>query len=339
MEPERKIEKLLRAYAKKRRAQAGDSLKLHPADRQILHGEILQHAPKPCQNIFSAFMLTMLQPKIGYLWCFAVLVLVAGSLLVVLNPAQTRSKADRSSYRELAKASSTISGGAKKESVQNESRVDRLAAGGSIQTATPAASSVESAVVVPQQASQRNDVSGLPSLFRNASVSAQATTVLQSFRVQQNGNAISIVDKDESVYSGSVQLSAATVQEEPIPAKSFAPSIAPPQSRMKADQSAGNEQQAAQNYFFRVAGTNRTLRQNVVFTGNVQAISNVPATVQQILSDRGNFGASGSVGGQNNQPVAANQLPQGLLSNSRIIGTAVIDSTNQIEINAVPVTP
>ena len=39
MEPERKIEKLLRAYAKKRRAEAGDSLKLHPANRRILQDE------------------------------------------------------------------------------------------------------------------------------------------------------------------------------------------------------------------------------------------------------------------------------------------------------------
>ena len=39
MEPERKIEKLLRAYAKKRRAEAGDPLKLHPANRRLLLGE------------------------------------------------------------------------------------------------------------------------------------------------------------------------------------------------------------------------------------------------------------------------------------------------------------
>jgi hypothetical protein len=47
MEPERKIEKLLRACAKKRRADAGDSFKLHPATRRLLQGEIARNAAKP----------------------------------------------------------------------------------------------------------------------------------------------------------------------------------------------------------------------------------------------------------------------------------------------------
>ena len=36
MEPERPIEKLLRAWAKKRREDAGADLELHPADRRLL---------------------------------------------------------------------------------------------------------------------------------------------------------------------------------------------------------------------------------------------------------------------------------------------------------------
>ena len=47
METERKIEKLLRAYAKKRRADAGDPLKLHPATRRLLQGEVARRKPKP----------------------------------------------------------------------------------------------------------------------------------------------------------------------------------------------------------------------------------------------------------------------------------------------------
>ena len=47
MEPERKIEKLLRAYAQKRRAAAGDPLKLHPATRRLLQDEVSRRAPKP----------------------------------------------------------------------------------------------------------------------------------------------------------------------------------------------------------------------------------------------------------------------------------------------------
>jgi hypothetical protein len=179
-------------------------------------------------------------------------------------------------------------------------------------------------------------VYSLQNLFKNNSVSAQTTPVLQSFQVQQNGGAISVVDQDGSIYHGSLQLANATAGYEPVPTVSAAAPAAPPQSRTQAAQLAGNQQQAAQNYFFRVAGMNRTLKQNVVFTGNVLANSSAPQTAQTSNS----FGGFGGGGGAENQlqQAAANASQQSPLSNSRIVGTAVIASTNQIEINAVPVT-
>jgi predicted glycosyltransferase len=100
---------------------------------------------------------------------------------------------------------------------------------------------------------------------------------------------------------------------------------------------AGNQQQAAQNYFFRVAGMNRTLQQNVVFTGNFLANSGAPQTAQTSNSF-GGVGGGGGAGGNQLQQAAANASQQSPLVNSRIVGTAVVASTNQIEINAVPVT-
>src|SRR3974390_3216249 len=47
MEPERNIEKLLRAFAQKRRDAAGDPLKLHPATRRLLQDEVARRAPTP----------------------------------------------------------------------------------------------------------------------------------------------------------------------------------------------------------------------------------------------------------------------------------------------------
>ena len=53
MEPERKIEKLLRAYAKKRRVGTGDAFTLHPATRRRLQAEIdRQFAEPPEENRF-----------------------------------------------------------------------------------------------------------------------------------------------------------------------------------------------------------------------------------------------------------------------------------------------
>src|ERR1041385_9364048 len=45
MEPERKIEKWLRAFTKKRRADAGD-FKLHPAARRLLQNEVSRRKQK-----------------------------------------------------------------------------------------------------------------------------------------------------------------------------------------------------------------------------------------------------------------------------------------------------
>jgi hypothetical protein len=45
-EPERKIEELLRAYAQKRREEAGDRFELHPATRRLLQGEVTRTFPQ-----------------------------------------------------------------------------------------------------------------------------------------------------------------------------------------------------------------------------------------------------------------------------------------------------
>ena len=81
---------------------------------------------------------------------------------------------------------------------------------------------------------------------------------------------------------------------------------------------------------------NRTLKQNVVFTGNMEAIPGANTNAQPTFGGIGAAGAGGVV--QNNLQVSTNQQ-QRLLSNSRVVGTAMIDRTNQIEINAVPVMP
>jgi hypothetical protein len=84
-------------------------------------------------------------------------------------------------------------------------------------------------------------------------------------------------------------------------------------------------------------GTNLTLKQNVVFAGNLVANSSATANGQQANNRNGFFGAGGGGGGGGQlQSTITNQLPW---SNSRIAGTAVVDDTNSIEINAVPQAP
>jgi hypothetical protein len=423
MEPERKIEKLLRACAKKRRAEAGDSLKLHPANRRLLLGKAARRAPtqasprrEPGEDNLFRLLLTVFRRRPVFVLCIVATVFLGVSMfLPALNSAKKKAQnvsamsnlkeIDRATRRyaednkdvrpasldkvtnELGTSGVLIGpvsgklfvhagGGEKLDGLQSNTV---LFAGGRVETVTgariaeltnqktielaladksarertanaPAAEPVATAMPVPtrqttgelektglhdavsQNFVQAGTASNLQNLFRNASASAQTAPVLQSFQVQPNGDAISVLDRDGSVYNGSWQLTNATARNEPAPTETPA---APAKGKMTP--AAGSESQAAQYYFFRVAGTNRTLKQYVVFTGNLLANSAAPQTAQA-----SNFlGVVGGGGGARNQfqPNAANASRQSLLSNSRIVGTAVIDNTNQIEINAVPATP
>src|SRR5436309_3974686 len=82
-EPERPIEKSLRACAQKRRADAGAPLELHPATRRLLQGEVARQFAKgqPERRAFSE-LLARLWPR--FAWGLVVLagLAVAFSLMV-----------------------------------------------------------------------------------------------------------------------------------------------------------------------------------------------------------------------------------------------------------------
>jgi hypothetical protein len=120
--------------------------------------------------------------------------------------------------------------------------------------------------------------------------------VLVNFQVQQNGNAIRVVDADGSVYDGSLLPESAIAQIEPAPAATPASPVTAPEQVERAKTIASrDESQTAQNYFFRVTGTNQTLKQNVVFAGNLLATANATTNLQQSFG--GNGGLGGGAGG------------------------------------------
>jgi hypothetical protein len=82
-EPERPIEKLLRAAAKRRRDEAGAPLELHPATRRLLHGEVTRTFAKPGREPRSFIeVLGQLWPRVAWgLAIFAVLAVVGYALL------------------------------------------------------------------------------------------------------------------------------------------------------------------------------------------------------------------------------------------------------------------
>lgn len=160
------------------------------------------------------------------------------------------------------------------------------------------------------------------------------TPVLANFQVEQYGNQLRVIDADGSTYLGEMELPetgkpiVVTVQKKPAGGWGFkkAETTAKPErAAAAAPNSAG-----MQNYFAcQVAGTNRTLNQQVVFAWNFIELTNSPSVAE--VKSRA---VSANVL-QNNLP--AQQFPS-VLNNSIINGRAQLGSSKEIEVNAVPVT-
>jgi hypothetical protein len=474
MEPERKIEKLLRADANKRRADAGDAFKLHPATRRMLQGEVARQRPKPAAANSISFW-KFFRERWAVPFGFALLIFfgVALFLPALLKP-KINLKSDRAmnnlkqvglaaqiaALNNLGKLpatldaltnqlvsadalTDTVSGqrfvyvarGANLNAMRSndvlayapENDKDRavLFADGSVHrvrreefpaltnrtllalsraesepvrkssappievaTAVPAASppalaapppatetpnldeanrapaispasvsapsaaagefasaeksrSLETKKIVPAQNAAKfkaelaagNLQAGANNSQRYRQTAAKMPPVLASFELQQNGSQISVVDRDGSIYHGSLQ----PLELADDLAKTSAAVKPGASGLLKKDSDAtenGNAPSSAQNFFFRVSGANRSLKQNVVFSGNLIAVPNATANAAQ---KSGGFG--GGFGGQSKLANANAAQQAQSFSNSRIEGTVTIGNTNRVEINAVPVNP
>jgi hypothetical protein len=181
---------------------------------------------------------------------------------------------------------------------------------------------------------------GAQNSFKNKIAQTKAVPVLANFQLQQNGNVIRVVDADGSVYVGAMLPESSVAQNEPAPAATPPPAVVAPgrQFDRTKDIARQDESQTVQNYSFRVSGLNQTLKQHVVFTGNLLAVSDMSKVPQQAPGGGSNLigGSGGGGGGGNQMQSTLNKQQQIPLLNSRIAGTAVIADTNRIEINAEP---
>lgn len=439
MEPERRIEKWLRAFAKKRREQAGSPMELRPAMRERLQREVARQAEQKSRGFFSQLLLG-LQPRLAFAVCFTALAIGAWVLWPQFSspPAATLSmnntsvlkpqpnqpapelapppvasapvfkeeisrQADRpvpatppttqpvivSADRDLTVAPNDVpkdrnrapdSLGQKQAPVKSfaspapatnlylakkESAVESLASAntslkgatgslppvqfqqdsnrviasyaltadqqssGAIQ-ASPQSTAAAARVEFFSQAKATIDgtstlaasqvFSRLGSLTtrRNANTAEPPAPVLLSFRVEQNGNDMKVIDADGSVYTGAVQIA----QQEPggVGIASAAPRNTPGSRLLRVSAP------APQTYFFRVAGTNRNLNQNVVFSGNF-----VPLTNSQLTTGVQGFGGGGGSGGR-----ASGQAVETVLSHSSIKGSMVIGDQKAVDVVATP---
>ena len=158
--------------------------------------------------------------------------------------------------------------------------------------------------------------------------------VLRSFRVEQTGNQIRIIDSDGSVYTGGLTL--AEGDKRKIEGRGEVMTVAPGaagvvsglQTRATNSVSLGQQVQPLQYFYFRVSGTNLSLRQPVLFNGNF-----VPA-VSPTLSGK-SFGGAGGGGNNSFGPVAGPAVWP--LLDTPLQGRVVVGGSNQIEIKALPV--
>jgi len=153
-----------------------------------------------------------------------------------------------------------------------------------------------------------------------------AKPILFSFELQQLGREIRIIDSDGSVYSGNFQPAEVfSYLESEASGKAAATrslQTTEAQSQRK-DAFADSKVQVDASYAFKVTGTNQTLKQFVVFTGQVLAPTNALSPVAP----------AGTVNGNRVARPELNPLP---LQNSRISGKALIGANKEVEVNAIP---
>jgi hypothetical protein len=108
---------------------------------------------------------------------------------------------------------------------------------------------------------------------RGVTEQVSAAPVLNSFRIEQHGNAVRVVDADGSEYLGEVQPLPVPSQARPgLVRRSVAvPSAAPASKKTQSNFSdlVSNTNMLPDSFAFRVVGTNKSLHQRVVFTGSL----------------------------------------------------------------------
>ncbi len=175
--------------------------------------------------------------------------------------------------------------------------------------------------------SQRFTQIQLPAKSKMAKLESAPTSaqVLAAFQVQQVGDELRIIDGDGSIYRG--RLVAADELRSPYTeSKDSVASAGRVQSRERSFQQAVSSVPALQNYSFRVTGTNRSMNQNVIFSGNLAAATN--SVLLNVITNSVNTG----VNGIQNSAAIQNSNP---LSNARISGRAQIGKGKEIPIEAI----
>ena len=389
MPDERDIEKALRAWAKRRREEAGAPVELHPATRRLLQAEAARLKGGHERGSVARWLWGSPLRLVLNFSAVAVLVVAAALLLQPHHPSATFSAGREVVAEDKRNQNENPMNGDFVETEQNSRDVSKTKAGSNRvflgdnlaaarkdttpasavpgaapptpilanevlpknspppETATataaaapavmPPATDMEAVAAAP--AVQRffwvNSPTNTDTHGRVAAKKLPAAPLLGSFRTEQTGNRLRVIDADGSVYTGALAAARA--------------------------QSSNPVVSAVQTRSFRVSGTNVTTHQRVVFAGRlvlgVQPQPTAPTGVgggtiavngTAVGGGGGGFGGAGydAGGRQTNTPATAGTVLQSLVTSGatpaqpqfRLEGTVRI-GTNQIPVNAVPVAP
>jgi hypothetical protein len=149
--------------------------------------------------------------------------------------------------------------------------------------------------------------------------------ILVSFRVEQSGQELRVIDSDGSVYAGPVQTSTSalrgiSLREQPV---TLGGSVTTAPRQERAMSSGTQNQNALPVSLFQVVGTNRSSNQRVTFSGTMAGSTN--------LLDSSRFSQPTT---RLASPAARQDAASGRMYLS---GTAVIGDGEELKIEATPI--
>jgi hypothetical protein len=362
VEPERKIEKWLRGYARKRRGQAGDSFTLDPATRRLLHNEISRNASPSEDDDETLSLWEVLRRNWAFLLGFAACIFLLASLFLPKIPipkskANLGQSANEQSIRQIAGSVRPSMGGNTLSDTNGVNLAENVPAPGAPEQ--PQAFSRAPAPVTEPPAISPSTPSIPPAAAASPAVQNSyvntiqppmpCSPVLRNFEVSQNGNSIRVVDGDGSVYIGTLQAQDYGVTEKDMTKSDNAKKVESPEPAATDKIAPGrqtvvgeldrDQQQKEQSYTFRVDGMNRTLKQNVVFTATLLKDLSVMKNAQMTFGMSANAALGAAVAQQLIKSSGTNPAVQLPWSNLRISGMATVNQTNQMHVNALPAQP
>jgi hypothetical protein len=318
-EPNNKMDEWLRAYAKKRREQAEPPTQMHPATRKFLQNEVKRTwraaATPPRQN-----WRTLRWPLVlvgGGFAALMVMLAVINTQMRSLMPASVPMNRSLSQAKPMLKAPAQAS----------ETPQRGLAASAQPSSTDTFLRAKKAANAPAPEADKSGDgldvVAGafvqVPGRNQAKEAQSPVSSVLSEFQMRRSGQNVRIVDADGSVYAG--QVLSDNYGDSSLAARGGGARGGMARTRQDANES--------ENWRFKVTGTNHHLQQNIVFTGNVQAMPPAAQTSNAAALNR-------------NAPQAQNApgtAPIPSAQNARIKGKVQVGNGKEYEIEATPPGP